>query len=76
MTSNRVTVFGGSGFLGRQFLKGHRPLTLHIVDEHNEPLLVASRSFFFFSCCLSFGLTLLVLFEDLFDIFVLKDHKP
>ena len=40
--------FEESGFLGRQFLKGHRPLTLHIVDQDNEPLLVASRSFFFF----------------------------
>ena len=40
--------FEESGFLGRQVLKSHRPLTLHIVDEHSEPLLVASRSFFFF----------------------------
>ena len=58
-TSNRYRVttpegdtllyaFEESGFLGRQFLKSHRPLTLHIVDDDGEPLLIASRSFFFF----------------------------
>ena len=37
-----------SGFLARMFLRNHRPLTLHVVDDQNEPLLTASRGFFWF----------------------------
>ena len=37
-----------SGFLGRQFLGGHRPLTLHIIDGEGKNLLVARRKFFWF----------------------------
>ena len=35
-----------SGFLGRQFLRSHRPLTLHVVDGEGRPFLTASRGFF------------------------------
>ena len=37
-----------SGFLGRMFLKTHPPLSIHVVDNDNEPVLTASRSFFWF----------------------------
>ena len=37
-----------SGFLGRMFLKTHRPLSIHVVDNDNEPVLTASRSFFWY----------------------------
>ena len=37
-----------SGWLGRQFLRNHRPLTLHVMDSEQRPLLRASRSFFWF----------------------------
>ena len=37
-----------SGFLGRIFLKSHRPLELHVVDGDNEPVLTASRGFFWY----------------------------
>ena len=37
-----------SGFLGRMFLKSHRPLTIHVVDIQGQPVLEASRSFFWF----------------------------
>lgn len=37
-----------SGFFGRQFLRTHRPLTLHVMDGQREPVLEASRSFFWF----------------------------
>ena len=33
-----------SGWLGRQFLRTHRPLTLHIVDGDGQPVVVASRN--------------------------------
>ena len=35
-----------SGWLGRMFLKKHRPLEIHIVNSNNDPILTASRSFF------------------------------
>ena len=37
-----------SGFLARMFLKSHRPLTIHVVDAQGQPVLGASRSFFWF----------------------------
>lgn len=37
-----------SGFLGRQFLRTHRPLTLHVMDCQRQPVLKASRDFFWF----------------------------
>ena len=40
--------FEESGLIGRLFLKGHRPLTLHIVDEGSQTVMTARRKFFFF----------------------------
>ena len=37
-----------SGFMGRQFLGGHRPLTLNIIDGEGKLLLTARRKFFWF----------------------------
>ena len=37
-----------SGWLARQFLKSHRPLTLHVIDSEGQPVLTASRNFFWF----------------------------
>ena len=37
-----------SGGLSRIFLKKHRPLSIHVVDTNNEPVLTASRRFFWF----------------------------
>ena len=37
-----------SGALGRIFLKNHRPLSIHVVDNKNQPVLTASRRFFWF----------------------------
>ena len=37
-----------SGFLRRQFLRTHRPLTLHVMDYQRQPVLKASRGFFWF----------------------------
>lgn len=37
-----------SGWLGRQFLRKHRPLTLHVIDSDSQPVMTASRSFFWF----------------------------
>lgn len=37
-----------SGFFGRQFLRTHRPLTLHVMDGQRQPVLEASRAFFWF----------------------------
>jgi len=37
-----------SGFLSRILLKKHRPLSIHIIDNNKEPVLTASRSFFWF----------------------------
>ena len=37
-----------SGWAARLFLKRHRPLTLHVIDKEQRPLLTASRSFFWF----------------------------
>ncbi len=58
-TANRYTVstpegeqllyaYEESGWLGRQFLKNHRPLTLHVIDNEGQTILSASRSFFWF----------------------------
>ena len=35
-----------SGMLGRQFLGNHRPMTLHVVDADGNPVMTASRAFF------------------------------
>ena len=37
-----------SGFLGRLFLKSHRPLTLRVVDGQGQVAIEASRDFFWF----------------------------
>ena len=37
-----------SSFLSRMLLKTHRPLSIHVVDNDNEPVLTASRSFFWY----------------------------
>ena len=37
-----------SGWLSRFILRGHRPLTLHVMDGDSKPLLSASRGFFWF----------------------------
>ena len=37
-----------SGWVGRQFLGNHRPMTLHIVDPDGNPVMTASRAFFWF----------------------------
>ncbi len=37
-----------SGFIGRQFLGGHRPLTLVIMDGAGNHMLTARRKFFWF----------------------------
>jgi len=37
-----------SGFLGRQFLGGHRPLTIKIMDGQGNLQLIAQRKFFWF----------------------------
>ena len=43
-----------SGFLGRQFLGGHRPLTLNFIDGEGRSLMVAKRKFFWFFSHLDF----------------------
>ncbi len=43
-----------SGFLGRQFLGGHRPLTLNFIDGEGRHLMVAKRKFFWFFSHLDF----------------------
>ena len=40
--------YEGSGFMGRQFLGGHRPLTINIIDGEGKHLLIARRKFFWF----------------------------
>ena len=58
-TKNRYKVLGPqgdellyayeeSGFLGRQFLGGHRPLTIRIIDGEGRDQLIARRKFFWF----------------------------
>ena len=37
-----------SDSMGRIFLNSHRPLSIHIVDVNEEPVLTASRSFFWY----------------------------
>ncbi len=37
-----------SGMLSRQFMGSHRPLNLHVVDNKGDPILNASRNFFWF----------------------------
>ena len=43
-----------SGFFGRQFMRTHRPLTLHVVDTQNQLVMTASRNFFWFLSHLHF----------------------
>ena len=43
-----------SGFMGRQFLGGHRPLTLKIIDAGGKGQLIGSRKFFWFFSHLDF----------------------
>ena len=43
-----------SGFIGRQFLGGHRPLTLNIIGLDGNVLLAARRKFFWFFSHLEF----------------------
>ena len=43
-----------SGFMARQFLKSHRPLTIKIIDGGGDLLLVARRKFFWFFSHLEF----------------------
>ena len=43
-----------SGFLGRQFLGGRRPLTLNFIDGKGQRLMVAKRKFFWFFSHLDF----------------------
>ena len=58
-TENRYTVstpdgdrllyaYEEAGFWGRTFLNNHRPLSIHLVDNDNESVLTASRSFFWY----------------------------
>ena len=35
-----------SGAMSRQFMGSHRPLSIHVVDGNNSPVLEASRDFF------------------------------
>jgi uncharacterized protein YxjI len=37
-----------SGFMARQFLRTHRPLTINVMDDQSNPVLSASRSFYWF----------------------------
>lgn len=37
-----------SGFLSRNFLRTHRPLSLQVVDGQRQPVLKAERGFFWF----------------------------
>ena len=43
-----------SGFFGRQFLGGHRPLTIKILDGQGTLQLIARRKFFWFFSHLEF----------------------
>ena len=45
---NLLYAFEESGFLGRQFLKNNRPLTIHVLDNDGQEVFSASRGFFFF----------------------------
>ena len=56
-TENRYTVLTAdgepllhaweeSGALSRQFLKAHRPLALHVVDQDGQPVLAVDRNFY------------------------------
>ena len=58
-TSNRYSIrtpdgqqllyaFEESSMLGRNILKSHRPLTVHIVDRNNTNVITAGRSFYWF----------------------------
>ena len=44
-----------SGFIGRMFLRGHRPLTINIVDGEGKVMLTAHRNFFWFFSHLRFA---------------------
>lgn len=43
-----------SGFFSRQFLSSHRPLSIHVIDDDGQPVMTASRSFFWFLSHLHF----------------------
>ncbi len=45
---NLLYAFEESGFLGRQFLRKNRPLTIHILDNDGQEVFSASRGFFFY----------------------------
>ena len=58
-TANRYTVstpegepllhaYEESGWMARQFLRSHRPLTLNIIDPGGQTVLSASRGFFWY----------------------------
>ena len=64
-TKNRYRVIGPAGndilfvyeeseFIGRQFLGGHRPLTLSFINSEGNVLLTARRKFFWFFSHLEF----------------------
>ena len=38
-----------SGDIRRQFMGTHRPLSIHVVDNDRQPVLVAQRDFFWFT---------------------------
>ena len=37
-----------SGFMSRQLLRGHRPITMHVVDTEGQLMMVARRKHFWF----------------------------
>lgn len=37
-----------SGTFRRQFMGTHRPLSIHVIDDNSQPILEASRDFFWF----------------------------
>ena len=40
--------FEESSMLGRNILKSHRPLNIHVIDRNNTNVITASRSFYWF----------------------------
>lgn len=58
-TANRYRVSGANGesivfaheessFLAKQLLRGHRPMTLNVIDDGGQTQMVAQRKFFWF----------------------------
>ena len=45
---NLLYAFEESGFLGRQFLRKNRPLTIHVVDNAGQEVFSARRGFFLY----------------------------